>query len=73
SNTCEFPPLRLNFKKGQLDETLFDGQDKVKLVTHCRNGDRYEQNVVKEYLVYRLYNVLTPLGFQVRMAHITYV
>jgi hypothetical protein len=73
SNTCEFPPLRLNFKKGQLDESLFDGQDKVKLVTHCRNGDRYEQNVVKEYLVYRLYNVLTPLGFQVRMAHITYV
>ena len=73
SNTCDFPPLRLNFRKGQVEESLFDGQDKVKLVTHCRGGDQYEQNVVKEYLVYRLYNVLTPLSFQVRMARITYV
>jgi len=73
SNTCQFPPLRINFVKGEVKETLFEGQDKVKLVTHCRDSDQYEQNTVKEYLVYRLYNVLTPYSLQARMAHITYV
>ncbi len=32
--TCTFPPLRLNFKKSQLDGTVFDKQDKLKLVSH---------------------------------------
>ena len=32
---CEFPPLRLNFQKTQTKDTLFDKQDKLKLVTHC--------------------------------------
>lgn len=73
SRTCTFPPIRVNFRKGQVEETLFDGQDKVKLVTHCRDGDRFHQNVVREYLVYRIYNLLTPLSFQARMAEITYL
>ena len=48
--------------------------DKLKLVTHCRSrGSRYEQNVLKEYLVYRLYNLFTEESFRVRLAEIEYV
>lgn len=73
SRTCRFPPLRLDVPRRRMEGTAFDNQDKLKLVTHCRDDDRYEQNTLKEYLVYRLYNLLTDQSFQVRLARITYV
>jgi hypothetical protein len=72
-STCDFPPLRLNVPKGQVRGSVFDGQDKLKLVTHCRDRDSFEQNTLQEYLIYRLYNVMTPASFRVRLARITYV
>ena len=71
--TCRFPPLRLNLPKGKLEGTVLDGQDKIKLVTHCRDSDREEQNLLEEYLVYRTYNVVTDFSFRARLARITYV
>lgn len=70
---CDFAPIRLNFAKGQVKGTLFDGQDKLKLVTHCQNMDpAYEQLVVREYLAYRLLHELTPKSFATRLMRITY-
>ena len=71
---CDFPPLRLNFRKSQLDGTLFDKQDKIKLVAHCGNSShRYEQALLAEYLVYRVFNVLTDRSFNARLLNVTYV
>ena len=73
-NTCSFPPLRLNFKKKQVKDTLFHKQDKLKLVSHCRNFARpYEQAVIAEYLVYRMLNLLTERSFRVRLLRVNYV
>jgi hypothetical protein len=72
-STCSFPPFRLDFPSEGTEGTIFNGQDKVKLVTHCRDRDDYEQNVLEEYLVYRIYNLLTDISFRVRPARITYV
>jgi hypothetical protein len=72
-STCSFPPLRLNLPKGKVEGTVFEGQDKLKLVAYCRDNDRYEQNVLEEYLIYRGYNLLTDASFRVRLARITYV
>ena len=74
SEICSFPPLRLDFVKSEVAGTLFDGQDKLKLVTHCRNrAVRYEQSLLAEYLAYRIYNQLTDTSFRVRLMHATYV
>lgn len=70
---CSDPPLRLNFPETTPFGTVLDGQDKLKLVTHCRDTDRYEQNLLEEYLAYRIYNQLTELSFRVQLADITYV
>jgi hypothetical protein len=70
---CRFPPLRLDFPKSGVAGTLFEGQDKLKLVTHCQDDrEEYEQYVLLESLIYRVYNTLTPLSFRVRLARITY-
>ncbi|UCG86841.1 MAG: hypothetical protein JSW71_23595 [Gemmatimonadota bacterium] len=71
---CRFPPLRINFKKKQVENTVFAGQDKLKLVTHCQDKrEEYEQYVLLEHVVYRTYNLLTDLSYRVRLARITYV
>ena len=71
---CDFAPIRLNFRKGQVKGTLFDGQDKLKLGTHCQNNEpRYQQLVLREYLAYRMLHELTPKSFAVRLMRITYV
>ena len=71
---CPFPPLRLNFKGAQTKNTLFAKQDKVKLVTHCKNkSDRYEQALLSEFVAYRILNELTDVSFRVRLMRITYV
>lgn len=71
---CGFPPLRVNIRTSGATGTLFEGQGKLKLVVHCQDRrDRYEQYVLQEYLAYRVYNLLTPASFRVRLAQITYV
>ena len=78
ARNCPFVPLRVEFPRGKtpgadlLDSTEFKGQSGLKLVTHCRNEDRYEQYVYKEELVYRVHNLVTPLSFRSRLASVTY-
>lgn len=70
--TCEFPPVTLNLKRSQADGTLFDNQNKLKLVIQCDKNDRYEQMVLREYLAYRILNTLTDSSFRVRLLRVTY-
>lgn len=71
---CRFPPIRLNFRKSQVADGLFDGQDKLKLVTHCQwSNIHYDQFVLKEYLAYRILNALTDKSFAVRLLRIQWV
>jgi hypothetical protein len=74
SMNCDFPPLRLNFSNTPVLNTIFEGQDKIKLVTHCQSRlNRYEQNVLKEFLAYKLYNLFAEESYFVRLARMTYV
>ena len=71
---CDFAPIRLNFRKRQVANTLFAGQDKLKLVTHCRSDTpHFQYYVLREYLAYRLYHALTPVSYGVRLLRITYI
>ena len=70
---CDFPPLFLNFKRSQVVGTLFDQQNKLKMVVHCKDSGRYQQSVLREYLAYRMLNVMTDQSFQVRLLDVTYV
>ncbi len=69
---CRFPPLRLKFPRSGTPAS-FTGQDKLKLVTHCNRRASAEQNVLEEYLAYRLLNAVTDASFRVRPLHVTYV
>lgn len=68
---CDFPPILVNLKKADLKKEDLKKLEKVKLVTHCERGN--EENLLKEYLVYKLYNVLTDISFRVRLLRINYI
>jgi hypothetical protein len=73
SDTCDFPPLRVEFARPPPASSLFAGQDKLKLITHCRNSPSFQQYVLLEYAAYRMYNLLSPRSFRVRLANVDYV
>lgn len=60
---CAYPPLLLNFSKKKELPPPFTNQDKIKLVTPCK-ADKY---VVQEYLVYKVYNLITPKSLKARL------
>ena len=72
---CNFPPLMLNFSKAQLEDQGYIREfDKLKLVTHCID-DKFEskEQVMKEYLAYKLYNELTELSYRAQLVKVTYL
>ena len=69
---CEFPPIRINFKSEITKGTVLQGIDKPKLVNFCRDTDDYEQYLLQEVQLYRIYNLLTPASHRVRLLNLTY-
>ena len=72
-NVCKFPPLRVSFRNKAAESTVFENQDKLKLVTQCDPYEmRYAHFLFNEYLAYRILNLITPLSFRVRLVRIDY-
>jgi len=72
-DNCDFPPIRIMFPEDTVTNTLFSGQDKLKLVTHCVDNRKiFSEYLLREYLAYRIYNLLCDESYKVRLARITY-
>ena len=69
---CSFPPLLLNFPTGDLDGTLLEDQNRLKLVTHCEPREANAQWVHLEYLAYRVLNLVTDASLRARPVEVTY-
>ena len=71
---CSFPPLKLKFSEDELRKSELDPVFRsLKLVTHCLD-EKFDgnENVLKEYLAYKLYSLHTNEAFRVQMVKITY-
>ena len=71
-DVCSFPPLRIEFTDKPPATSLFKGQKRLKLTTHCRTTEAYQQYYLLEYAAYRIYHLLTPVSFGVRQVQIDY-
>ena len=73
ARNCDFPPIRWDAKRDDVNNTLFQGLTRLKITTNCRPGNQdYEQYIIGEYAAYRLYQAISPMYFRTRLAHITY-
>lgn len=71
-SVCAIPPIKMRFDEDQLKSRGLDKRRTLKMVTLCRNGSGYEQLVLREYLAYKLYNIITDHSFRVQLAKIKY-
>ena len=71
--TCQFAPLRVDFAGAPPATSLFAGQRRLKLVTHCRPAEAHQQYLLLEYAAYKLYNQMSPMSFRARLAQVDYV
>jgi hypothetical protein len=69
---CEFPPLRLNFTNKEAKGSVWHDLDEPKLVSYCKSLATYDQYVLQEYQLYRIYRLLTPVSHQVRLVRMSY-
>jgi hypothetical protein len=67
---CYIPPLRLNFRNAGSPRLY--SLERLKLVIGCGSGRDDEQLVLKEYLIYKMFNILDDKSFRVRLAKTTY-
>ena len=65
-------PALFVFFTGDTQDTLFAGESMLPLTTHCARIAGYEQYLLKEYLAYRIYDVLSSNSLRVRLARVTY-
>lgn len=67
---CEFPPLKLRFNPETPGDTLKDSDD-LKLVYACNENGESKDLVIREALMYRLYNQLTDQSFRIKTAQVS--
>ena len=67
---CQMPPILLNFKNNSSPRLRPLGR--LKLVVGCGATNEDEQLIIKEYLAYKMYNMLTEKSFRVRLVKLHY-
>lgn len=70
---CTFAPFWLNIRKADVVNEHLQDVKRMKVVTHCNGGRAYSEYVLKEYLAYKIYNLLSPISFRTRLIHMTYI
>lgn len=68
--TCFMPGLKVNFRKDSTS-SLYKFKE-LKLSNGCSAGDDPGQLVIKEYLVYKIYNILTDMSMRVRLMNLSF-
>jgi len=70
---CFYAPFWLYIKGSGLKVGEHKDIARMKVVTQCMRSHSYEGYLMKEYLAYRIFELLTPASFRTRLVRITYV
>lgn len=70
---CSNPPLKLKFDKQLLTSVSCSPMNELDLVQACHKGESYDQLLLREFLAYRLYNIITPYSFRVQLVRIYFI
>ena len=69
---CRFPPLRITFVEPPPQDSPSAGQNRRKLVTHCRDVENMRVNVLEEFAAYQVFSLMTSIGYRTRLLRIHY-
>jgi len=69
---CYYAPLKLKLKKKATKGTMFEGTTKLKLVLPCLLQKDNNDLVLKEYMAYKLYEIISPYHYKTRLANLEF-
>ena len=64
---CTLPPIKVKFPKKDFSN------NKLKWVLPCGNSDGDDQAVLKEYMAYQLYRLVSDNGFKTELVRVEYI
>ena len=68
---CYIPPLKVLFKSKKA--SALNSLGTLKLVSQCKTSETYQQYLVSEWLIYKMFNLLTDKSFRVRLLNINII
>ena len=69
---CYFTPVKIKIKKRDASNTIFSDNRKLKLVLPCKNERDKNDNILKEFIAYKIYEIISPFYFKTRRLEINY-
>ncbi|MDA8758583.1 hypothetical protein N9M69_04360 [Flavobacteriaceae bacterium] len=63
---CFFTPIKMKVKKSAAAETIFSGNTSLKMVLPCKNEKDNNDNIIKEFIAYKIYEIVSPYYFKTR-------
>ncbi len=69
---CYYVPLKVKLKKAVTHGTLLEGTSKLKLVLPCLLAKDNDDLVVKEYMAYKLFELISPYHYKTRLANVEF-
>ncbi|MCH7817019.1 MAG: hypothetical protein IIC60_10675 [Proteobacteria bacterium] len=70
---CRYSQLWVDFRRRQTPGTLFENQNRLKLVVQCGRRNSYADYIIKEYQAYRLFGEITEYQLDTRLVNATYI
>src|ERR1043166_6966040 len=67
---CYMPPVKLNFHNSTSPKLY--PLNSLKMVCTCFENSNGDQLLLKEYLIYKMYNLITDKSFRVRLLNLSY-
>jgi hypothetical protein len=62
----------MKIKKDQYKETIFDGNKTMKLVLPCKIESENNDNIIQEFIAYKIYEQISPYHFKTRRVNIDF-
>jgi len=67
---CYLPPIRVIFKSSPF--SVMKPLGALKLVSQCKTFSEDKQYLLKEFTIYKIYNLLTDMSFRVRLLNLNW-
>ncbi len=67
---CYFLPIKIKAKKAATKGTVFEGNKKMKLVLPCKLESNNNDNIIQEYMAYKMFSVISPYYFNTRRVRV---
>ncbi|MGB5322382.1 hypothetical protein [Lutimonas sp.] len=69
-SNCYYLPLWIKINKEASQGSIFQDDKKLKLVLPCLNSSRSNDDVLKEFLAYKIYELISPYHFDTKLLSI---